>query len=256
MKIPTLRSGTKAGKVLIVSDIHGNGPALAAVLGAEANAERILCLGDLVNHGPDPGECLRWARSNLQEGDLLAGNHDRLVASRREVVPRGFPPVSSEILHHCRARLSVEERDFLRVLPSSSNVVVEGQRWHLVHARPSDPLWGLLHPEARPLRWALEVALSGFPDVLLVGHTHRPFLIERGGAKILNPGSVGRPKDGDPRAAYAVWEDGHFHLRRIEYNVSETAARLAQHFRGSLLEELVGFLRRGGKDTFDDEIAA
>jgi len=243
-------------KILILADIHGNWPALAAVLGAEQGANRILCLGGLVNYGPDPGECLRWARMTLRPGDLVAGNHDRLAGSREEILPAGFPPVSPDVLHHTRARLTAEERDFLRDLPPSSNLGIGGQRWHLVHALPSDPVWGLLHPEARPQRWALEVALSGFPEVLLVGHTHRPFLIERGGAVIVNPGSVGRPKDGDPRASYAVWEDGRFELKRVEYRIEETVSRLRRHFRGSLLDELVGFLRRGGRGTLDEDLAA
>lgn len=243
-------------KILIVSDIHGNGPALGAILGAEPGVSRILCLGDFVNYGPDPGEVLRWARVSLREGDYVAGNHDRIASVPDERIPPGFPRVSPEVLHHTRARLRREELEFLRHLPPASDLQIGGHRWHLVHALPSDPLWGQLHPEARPQRWALEVALAGFPEVLLVGHTHRPFLIERGGAVIVNPGSVGRPKDGDPRASYAVWENGGFHLRRVEYRVSETEARLARHFRGPLLAELTGYLRRGGKEFFDEEIAA
>jgi putative phosphoesterase len=243
-------------KILILADIHANGPALAAVLGAESDANRILCLGDLVNYGPDPGECLRWARSALRPGDLVRGNHDLLAVSPWETLPSGFPPVSAEVLHQTRARLTREEVDFLRELPPSSNLEVEGQQWHLVHAVPSDPVWGILHPEARPQRWELELALAGFPDVLLVGRTHRPFQIERGGAVVVNPGSVGRPKDGDPRASYAVWEDGRFELKKVEYRIDETAARLRRFFRGSLLEELAGFLRRGGNEIVDREFAA
>jgi predicted phosphodiesterase len=243
-------------KILILADIHANGPALAAVLGAESDANRVLCLGDLVNYGPDPGECLRWARVALRPGDLVRGNHDLLAVSRGEAPSSGFPPVSPEVLHHTRARLTREEVDFLRELKPSSDLEVAGKRWHLVHAVPSDPARGLLHPEARPQRWELELALAGFPDVLLVAHTHRPFLIRRGDALIVNPGSVGCPKDGDPRASYAVWEDGRFELRKVEYRIEDTIERLRRVFRGPLFDELAGFLRRGGNEILDREIAA
>lgn len=243
-------------KVLILSDIHGNGPALAAVLGAEPDATRVLCLGDLVNYGPDPGECVRWARENLATGDLVLGNHDQLALGIDERVPEGFPEVHPDVLHHTRASLGPGDRAFLRVLPVASAFDHAGLRWMLVHALPSDPVWGLLHPEARPQRWELEVALAGFPDVILLGHTHRPFVIERGGSVIVNPGSIGRPKDGDPRASYAVWQEGRFTLKRIEYRVEEAIAGLSRSFRGELFEGLAGFLRRGGKAVFDQEIAA
>ncbi|HRQ88465.1 MAG TPA: metallophosphoesterase family protein, partial [Bacteroidia bacterium] len=176
-------------KILILADIHGNGPALASVLGAEPDAARILCLGDLVNYGPDPGECVRWARGALAPSDLVAGNHDHLVASPDLAPPPDFPPVPAEVLHHSRAGLTAGDFAFLRGLPTESTVRVGGERWHLVHALSSDPLWGVLHPEARRQRWALEAALAGFPDVLLVGHTHHPFLIEHGMTRIVNPGS-------------------------------------------------------------------
>ncbi len=243
-------------KILVLSDIHGNGPALGAILGAEPGVSRILCLGDYVNYGPDPGEVLRWARATLREGDYVSGNHARIASSPDEPIPPGVPQVASELLHYTRARLRREELLFLRELPPSADLQIGGRRWHLVHALPSDPFWGQLHHEARPQRWALEVALAGFPEVLLVGHTHRPFLIERGGTVIVNPGSVGRPKDGDPRASYAVWEEGRFHLRRVDYRISETEARLSRHFRGSLLAELSAYLRRGGKEIFDEDMAA
>lgn len=89
-----------------------------------------------------------------------------------------------------------------------------------------------------------QAAAPGFPAVLLLGQTHRPFVIERGGAVIVKPGSVGRPKDGDPRASYATWENGRFFLKRVEYRVEETVAGLANVFRGALLDGLAGFLRR------------
>jgi predicted phosphodiesterase len=243
-------------KILILSDLHGNGPALAAVLGAEPDATRILCLGDLVNYGPDPGECLRWARTAIAPGDIVIGNHDHLALGIDQTVPPGFPEVHPDVLHHTRSRLTPADRDYLKAIPLISQFGVGGQRWQIVHALPSDPVWGLLHPEARPQRWALEVALAGFPEVLLLGHTHRPFVIERGGAVIVNPGSVGRPKDGDPRASYAIWENGNFSLKRVEYRVEETVAGLARVFRGALLDELAGFLRKGGREVFDDEMAA
>jgi len=246
----------KNEKILIVADIHGNGPALGAVLGAESGVTRILCLGDLVNYGPDPAECVRWARSALGEQDLVAGNHDCMAVSPFEATPAKFPGVSEEVLHHTRARLAQGDREFLRNLPSSRNLTIGGNHWLLTHAIPSDPVWGLLHPEARAQRWALEIALGGFPEVLLVGHTHRPFLLNRGNATIVNPGSVGRPKDGDPRASYAIYENGRFDLRRVEYNISETTARLRRQFSGTLYQELAGFLQRGGREPLERDLAA
>lgn len=208
-----------SGPVLIVSDIHANWPALEAVIRAEPDSATVICLGDLVRYGNSPAECVRWVSQYVerQSGCAVKGNHDWSVA-------RGVPlPYSRDRrlaqadIAHTRASLSPAEHRFLGTLPESASVQVGRFRWHLCHGIPSDPLHGYLFSDADEALWLEEVRLANEPAVLLVGHTHRPFIRRVGDTNIVNPGSVGRPKDGDPRASYAVFENGAFLLKRVAF---------------------------------------
>jgi putative phosphoesterase len=227
-------------RILVVSDIHGNWPALEAV--AAVPHDGVLCLGDIVGYGPEPGRCLRWLRA--AGAHIVQGNHDRALAD--DVPPRcrpDFEGLAKAAAGIARGQLSEEEIAFLRALPRKRAVTLDGKRVLLLHATPAEPLYSYLGPD--PERW--RQAVAGIDaDFLFVGHTHLPFHFELGGLQVVNPGSLGQPKDGDPRAAYAILEDGAPSLKRADYPVERTVEGLkAAGLDPAALEALAALLREG-----------
>ena len=227
-------------RVLIVSDIHANWEALRRI---PDGFDRVLCLGDLVDYGPHPVPCLDWVRE--RDAFCVRGNHDEAVAhavscrcgeSMREASER-----TREIM---RDELDPKQLASLGSRPLRAHVELGGVRFQLVHATPTDPLYTYLRP-SQSERWAEEVARVD-ADVILVGHTHLPMILRFGKKVVVNPGSVGQPRDGDPRSAFAIIEDGEPRLERREYDVDASVAALA--VRGlpkPIFEQLAQLLRTG-----------
>jgi predicted phosphodiesterase len=207
-------------RVLILSDIHGNLAALEAIPARPWDA--IVCLGDLVGYGPSPGQVVRWVRANATL--TLQGNHDRALA---DGVPPGCQPrfewLARATFGLGQRQLSPEDRAYLGALPRQAVRVFDGVRYLFVHATPSDSLYRYIGPE-REL-WLKEVA-GVAADVIVVGHSHIQFDLQLNGRRVVNPGSVGQPKDGDPRAAFAILDGGLIHLGRVLYPVEHTIADL------------------------------
>jgi predicted phosphodiesterase len=120
--------------------------------------------------------------------------------------------------------LTDDERAYLAGLPLQQDLDLDGLHVAMVHAAPGDPLFGYL-PASDVEGWRSAVHGLG-ADLVLVGHTHAPVVLELGGTRVLNPGSVGLPRDGDPRASYALIEDGVPALRRVSYEVGKTVRLL------------------------------
>jgi putative phosphoesterase len=214
-------------KLLILSDIHSNWTALRSVLEAEPDAEQLLCLGDLVDYGPQPIECVEWAMQKAQTSWFLQGNHDRGVAYNED--PRCSPPYRSltrVTQEFCMKILSEPMRAFLGKLEPMRSLEVGGSKCFACHAAPSDPLYLYLRAN-NPARMERELEIAGNPDFLFFGHTHWPMNRHIGKTQVVNPGSIGQPKDGDPCAAYAVWQDGEVTLRRALYDIEETVRAYA-----------------------------
>jgi putative phosphoesterase len=206
-------------RILIVSDIHANWPALAAI---DEPHDVCLCLGDLVDYGPDPAPCVRWAMEHARYA--IRGNHDHGVAQGVPVTgERGYRYLTRVSRPRMWDALGPNERRYLLQLPLTVRVTLEGKRFLLVHATPRDPLDEYLMKD--PLTWARRVH-NVEADIVCVGHSHQQFNLSIDGTVVLNPGSVGQPRDGDPRAAYAVIDDNKIELKRVEYPVEETIARV------------------------------
>lgn len=193
----------------ILSDIHGNLAALEAVV-ADARAHgatRFLSLGDVVGYHCDPGPCIDLLAS-LGATNIL-GNHDGYVLEATNC-PRS--KVVAGIIEDHRRLLSSEQRDWLaRSLPS----LLEGGSLY-VHGGPRDVREQYLYT----------VSASTFPpgvEALFSGHTHVQVAAKIGAKTYCNPGSVGQPRDGDSRAAYALSKDGELTLRRVSYDIQRTA---------------------------------
>jgi predicted phosphodiesterase len=235
-------------KILIVSDIHGNLAALQAVLEAEPDPDLTVCLGDLVDYGPQPAECIALIREKAQI--IVQGNHDYAVGKHEDPhCSPAYAHLAQVTRDFSMAALDHDTAHLLAALPLHEEFHRMGERFSAFHAAPSSPLFQYLPPDAPPQTWETEVGLALDPDILLLGHTHLPLLKKIGVTTVLNPGSVGQPKDGDPRAAYAVWEDGKITLRRADYDVRRTA----DAFKDTALEptdvaRLVAILLSGGSD--------
>jgi putative phosphoesterase len=206
-------------RILIVSDIHANWPALAAI---DEPHDVCLCLGDLVDYGPDPAVCVRWAMEHATYA--IRGNHDHGVAQGVPVTgERGYRYLTKASRPLMWDALGPEERRYLLQLPLTLRVNLDGQRFLLVHGTPRDPLDEYLMKDKAV--WARRIK-NADADVVCVGHSHMQFRLDVDGVTVLNPGSVGQPRDGDPRAAYAVIDDGNIELKRVAYPFEETIARV------------------------------
>ncbi len=206
-------------RILIISDIHANWPALAAI---QERYDFCVCLGDLVDYGPDPLLCVRWVMKHARY--VVRGNHDHGVAQGIQVVgDSGYRYLTQMTREHVWQALGPPERRYLLELPLMSRFTVEGKRFLLVHGTPRDPLDEYLMNDVATWTRRLEGAHA---DIVCVGHSHMQFNIRAGTSVVINPGSVGNPRDGDPRAAYAIIDGNKIELKRVTYPIEETIARL------------------------------
>lgn len=226
-------------RILILSDIHGN---LAALESIAEPYDELWVLGDLVNYGPQPSEVIDFVRGHASI--VVSGNHDFAVGTGSD--PRcspSFREMARAMQQYTESILTDAERDYLRALPRSARREVDGKRFFLCHATPSDPLFRYAPADAA--LWALEAAAAD-ADILLAGHTHLPFVLDVGAQRVVNPGSVGQPKHGRPEACFALWDGGEIVLRSQPYEVEAVVARLlALPVERSVTAQLAGVLRRG-----------
>jgi putative phosphoesterase len=220
--------------VAVITDIHANLPALQAVLARidELDVDGLYCGGDLVGYGPHPNEvCALVAERAIP---TIYGNYDYAIARDLEdcgcayVTPHdrelGQQSVDWTLAHTDRA-----SKDFMRALPFDVRFAVGGRDVHLVHGSPRKVNEYLF--EDKPARLYERLAAAEQADVLVFGHTHKPWVHEFGGVLFVNCGSVGKPKDGDPRAAFAVLEadgaDVRTHIERVDYDAGAVAREVA-----------------------------
>jgi putative phosphoesterase len=203
-------------KIVIISDIHANLAALRAL--PERGYDQLWCIGDLVDYGPKPHEVVQWVKHHATLA--VRGNHDH--AAGFSVDPQcspAFKKLADETLRYTLSVCNEEDLSYLRNLPIQREVTADSTQFYLVHAMPTDPLFGYC-PEESEL-WLNQVDWIN-ADMLVVGHTHTPFLKRVGLTTILNPGSLGQSKTGRPLACYAVWEDGKIARKEYEYPLADT----------------------------------
>jgi diadenosine tetraphosphatase ApaH/serine/threonine PP2A family protein phosphatase len=223
----------------ILADIHSNMAAFEAVLSdadGRGGFDKIWCLGDVVGYGPDPNECIKRLRQF--EHVCIAGNHDWAAIGKMDTSE--FNPVAALAANWTAQQLTAEDRDYLQNLPFTLR---EGG-FTLAHGSPREPIWEyLLSTEAAKDNFAyFETAYC------LVGHSHVPLIFELAGDKavykefkeanlklkekrmIINPGGVGQPRDGDPRASYAIYDAEAQTVRhyRVEYDIPATQKKMAE----------------------------
>jgi putative phosphoesterase len=208
-------------KILVLADIHANWPALSAI---RESFDACFFLGDLVDYASNPVPCLEWVQANASAA--VRGNHDHAVAQR--IVARGgsgFRKLAAATRPLQWALLAPRHLKYLARLPVTRHLRVGETRFALMHATPRDPMDEYLTNDSS----AWQSRLNGIDaDIVCVGHSHMQFRLDFDRVQVVNPGSVGQPRDGDPRCAYAVIEDGKVHLRRVEYDIDATVAHLRE----------------------------
>lgn len=244
----------------LISDVHANLPALAAVLAhvdARAGVDAVYHLGDLVGYAPWPNEVVDTIRSREIAG--VSGNYDSTVATGAPHCGCRYEDAHQEALSHqgytwTRAHVSDATRRFLGGLPFRMDLRpggghAPGPRVTLVHGTPTlNTLYWTADRDDGFCRKMAVHAGAAAGDVICFGHTHVPWTREVDGIRFVNTGSVGRPKDGDPRAGYVLLVvDGtttSAEFVRVEYDV----ARAMDAIRASELpDEFADYLRTGGK---------
>ncbi len=229
-------------RCLVLSDIHSNLEAFEAVLEDAGSVDRVWCLGDVVGYGPDPNACVELLRSLPHL--CIAGNHDWATLGKLDL--RDFNPDARQANLWNREQLAPDNLAYLEALPEA---LVEGP-FTLVHGSPRYPIWEYIIYDS--------TAQANFEffdtSFCFVGHTHTPviFRLDTGGdgdvceslppslnepmnlgaeRLIINPGSVGQPRDGDPQASYAILDTEALTVahRRVAYPVEKTQAKMMEH---------------------------
>ncbi len=225
-------------RYVVISDIHGNFPALQTVLADAQPFDAVLCLGDIVGYGPNPNECIE----RIQDFQYVAivGNHDWGSIGRADLYI--FNNDARQALFWTRQELTAENQAFLSELPTTMRVE---ETILLSHGSPREPIWEYLVD----VRSAKENFLKYEFSLCLVGHTHLPMIFEwdeqeqnshirlpevgvpvalDGHRMIINPGSVGQPRDGNPNASYAILDTGSWtwEPRRTSYAIEITQERM------------------------------
>lgn len=225
-------------RIAIISDVHGNLEALSAVLGGiEANhCDSVVCLGDVVGYGPNPRECIALIKEHCSF--CIKGNHDEACAT--DEFPYWFNSIAGQSILWTRDRLTAAEKSWLGQLP----LIVKENGATFVHASVERPeSWDYLNAAAL-VRSSFDATSE---PISFIGHTHEPLAwIEK--AKrvtvtdvdrlhlnvderyIVNVGSVGQPRDGDPRASYVVWDYKHqfIEIKRVKYDWEAAAEKIGR----------------------------
>ena len=216
-------------QIAVLSDLHSNWVALQAVLADLDNVDAVVCAGDVVGYNPWPGECVDAMVE--REVPTVMGNHDRAVVGGTSF---GFNSMAQAGVEHSRSELDDAQIEWLRSLPDE-RTVFDG-RVRIVHGHPDDPDRYTYPDDFGP-------DLLDDEDVLVMGHTHVQHHEIYDDGVVMNPGSVGQPRDGDERAAYALLDLDTLAVeeRRVPYEISNVqrairdaglpeklAARLAQ----------------------------
>lgn len=233
-------------KILVISDIHANIEALRTVLAEAGDFDATWCLGDMTGYGPDPNAVIETLRA-LPNLVCLAGNHD--IALRNDISATNFNLEARESLEYQRSTLTADNLSFLYGLTPALTTKANATNGlpplsaNLCHASPRNPIWEYVYTNST----AQDILREVTEDLVMIGHTHYQFfgfadeqgyLIMRFGSGnisipikgrgIINPGSVGQPRDRDPRAAFGILdvENRLWIPRRVDYDIDKVVKDL------------------------------
>ena len=242
-------------RIALISDVHANYVALEAVLAALPPHDALWCLGDTIGYGPRPNECIAAVRDRATH--VLTGNHD--LASLGVISLVDFNSLARQANEWNNRQLKPELRAYLQDRPAT---IVAEPDVTLAHASPRDPIWEYV----LDVETALDNLQHFATSICFVGHSHVPLVfevpvdgrvsfapapaghvaqIEPGARYIFNPGSVGQPRDGDPRAAFALWDtsDGTLRFERVPYDIAATQRQMREARLPAMLAERLQYGR-------------
>ncbi|MEM0504466.1 MAG: metallophosphoesterase family protein [Sulfolobales archaeon] len=224
-------------KLLIISDIHGNADALKTLLSRVPGWDYLWVLGDLTDYGPEPHVVVDLIR-DLKPDVVLMGNHDHAVAFNTDCM---CAPELHELSEYTRVNISLrllaeDQVRWLKTLPKYYSVMLDNLKFYATHGSPRNNLYGYLKPTLSMDEVKLALTPSMYAvkpkpieaDYVIVGHTHIPMSLDVNSLKVLNPGSIGQPRDGDPRTSALLLDLRSREVRwyRIEYEIGETIRKL------------------------------
>ncbi|MDY6788477.1 MAG: metallophosphoesterase family protein [Candidatus Nanohaloarchaea archaeon] len=227
----------------VISDIHSNIEALNEVLkdleGREL--EGYICAGDLVGYYFHPNEVVETIRE--LDAVCVKGNHDNSAV--QDVSPMRMNSMAGQAIRWNKNHLSDENQEFLEGLPLRREERLGGKKVFLAHGSPVSPLKEYVKPRYVDESFLDRCFHNDWPDILIMGHTHIPFEKKIGNTLVMNPGSVGQPRDGDPRASYAVLdtEEMSAEIMRRDYNLD----KVAQEVKDEGLPDMLGERLREGR---------
>jgi putative phosphoesterase len=231
-------------RLLLLADIHANLEALQTVL--DVPYDRAICLGDIVDYGPDPDRCIDLLRK--KNITTVRGNHDNAVAFKVDCqCGYKYRHLSVATREYTWKILDRSRIEYLQKLPLLIKEETDGKRLYLTHASPRS-MFEYIKPETPDeeiLKMIEEATEPVEAEFLVAGHSHIPMNRNLGNLTIINPGSVGQPRDGDIRAGCAVFdtETGEIEFLRLEYDVDAVCEKIKERMPHA--EELTGILRRG-----------
>lgn len=230
-------------KILLIADVHSNWPALSAI---QEPFDACVFLGDAVDYATQPNECVQWLRHNADF--CVRGNHDHSVAQQVIVRPGGaFRKMAAGMRQAQLDQLNDTQLTWLARLPVTEYIEIDEQKFLLVHATPRDPMDEYLTDV--PDQWEARLQHVDV-DFVCCGHTHVPIDVPLENTRVINPGSVGQPRDGDPRAAYAIIENGEVSFRRVEYDIQQTLDHMLRiGIDSATIEQAEKVLKSGGKPS-------
>lgn len=230
-------------KILVISDIHGNMEALSSVI--QIPHDEVLCLGDLVDYGPSPVEVIEFLKArNIK---VLKGNHDNAVATGLECgCSDELKYLSIATRDYTRAHLDKSHIDYLKSLPSEIEMEFGGGKVYFTHGSPRS-FYDYIRQETSENELRKMIGEID-ADLLLVGHTHMPFERQVNDLRIVNVGSVGQPRDGDPRASCVLLDTATLETEFIktDYDIDSVVVQVSEKMPYG--EELISVMETGKTD--------
>ena len=211
-------------KICFFSDIHGNLEALKAFLYQREveEADKLVLLGDIVGYGANPNEVIDEIE-RLKPITIL-GNHDYATVTGDVST---FNPSAAKAIQWTRKEIEEENIDYLKELPEKFLGEFDDLKMALFHGSPSNPIWEYVYPQKN--QWLFKHYLEELDtDFIALGHIHIPFEVGVEAGTVFNPGGLGQPRDGDPRASYAILDTitRRIDFHRIEYDVESAAGMI------------------------------
>ncbi len=210
-------------EIIFISDLHSNLEAINSI-SKEIRNKRIYCLGDIVGYGPNPNESIDWVRDNTIK--TIKGNHDYAVVNNNT---SNFNLFAKKSILWTIKKLTIDNTEYLKNLPLTYKFSIGKINILLVHGSPENPLNEYVIPEHYEQLFEYYL-IKNKVNIIVLGHTHIPFSIKKKNGYIINPGSVGQPRNGNPNASYAIVniEDNYIDvkIKNVKYNWDKTINKM------------------------------